>query len=715
MPGLDAGSAYVNLYAKTDATGFEKFAAEIAKARANAAKGVTVDLEVKQHLDAKAARKYIDDLSNAEKKLKDVRAKAEKPITVAVNVDDRQIRAYELAAERGDLYKGIKKGLKQDIEVGFNKKAADETARQIVAQHKKMQQQINAAPIEENIKVNLNQHDIEAYERNLRRILAKQERARAFIIKMGVDFDQRAFDAMEREIQQKLRAAARKPKVTLAQAQEKIVQDIEFKVDETGINEFEQARRRLQHYEAIRQVLGANFDHRDFLRYEREGAEDRAPTQTPKELKGKLGVEYDPKIINQFAREIDKASEAAIRGGHNVRGLGITFSTLHTIARILPRSLGNATDALTNMAEKAADAGARLGSLGGSIGGRGGGILAAVGAFGAGLTAILGIIAAVSGALLSLGGALTALVSSLTAAVAGLAALGAGLGAALGPLAAIGGAIALRIGKISDAYTALSNEQEKSSDQAKTVANSERNASNAIRDAEQGVADARSSGLRQVQSAEESLAAAQRNVRAAQDGLTEARHRARREVQDLADAVRHAALDEKGAQLTLQEALKRLAEVQTDPEASRLDLREAQLAVQQANEGVRDAATARKRANEDQKRGTDTVRVAQEQLADAQRASARAARDVADAQKAAARANQRAAQQLAAAQPAVAAASRQHAASATTAQEKLNQLDATERHVLRTFQQFAKTFTTTFQPATDAIFEGFDRAFTRLG
>src|ERR1044072_2117485 len=103
-------------------------------------------------------------------------------------------------------------------------------------------------------------------------------------------------------------------------------------------------------------------------------------TEPNNELKVKLGVDYDPKIINQFAREIDKASEAAIRGGHNVRGLGITFSTLHTIARILPRSLGNATDALTNMAEKAADAGARLGSLGGGIGGGGGGILGAVGA-----------------------------------------------------------------------------------------------------------------------------------------------------------------------------------------------------------------------------------------------------------------------------------------------------------------------------------------------
>lgn len=417
--------------------------------------------------------------------------------------------------------------------------------------------------------------------------------------------------------------------------------------------------------------LGFREDDSGFRNWERNVVRAKAV----QDIKADLGAKVDDRAFTHYFARLDEAKAKAARRELFKAKLGADYDAraFNAFERDLARAQrsGNIlTRIFGNMGSAAATAGDAVGG--------GAGLAGRVGILSGALGPLAGTLAVAAPLLLAVAGAATALASSLAAAVAGAAGVGVGIGAALGPLAALAGAVTQRVGLMSDAFKALGDEQEKGGVQAKASAEAQRAAAE------------------RVKGAEESLQDAKRATTKAQDDLTDAQFRARREVEDLTDAVDRSRLSEERAGLSLKEVLKRLAEVQADPTSTRLEIQQAQLAVKEAQQGIHDAREERKRATEDAKRGTDTVKTAHEALQQARRGEARAVEAVASAQKA------------------QAAASEKQGAAATAAQEKMAQLSETERHLVRTFKRVADAFTTTFRPATDAIFKAADGALQRL-
>ena len=432
--------------------------------------------------------------------------------------------------------------------------------------------------------------------------------------------------------------------------------------DEVGFKAFDRAyeRARVEASKKIEAKLGADVDDRAFAVYQAKLREAQARASRKEHFKAQLGADYDGRAFQAMERDLAKTRAETAKLDKDLVKLASTERETERNTSFLGRAFGG---------------------LAAGAGGAGNGMLKLrtdIGPLSGPLRAMAGVLATLIPLTVALAGAATALGASLAAAAAGAAAVGVGFAAVMGPLAGLMGALTNRLGLLGDAYKALSNEQVKGGTQATAVAETQRAATERIR------------------SAQESLADSNRAVQRAQEDLTDARFKARREVQDLTDAVTHSAFAEERASLTLREVLQRLAETEADPTATRLQLDQARFAVREARHAVKDTQREHQRANSDAKRGTDTVKDATEQLAQARRQAARAS------------------DQVAAANAAAAVALAKQGAAATDAQQKMAQLSETEQRLVRTFQGFAKSFRATFQPATDAIFNGVNGALERL-
>lgn len=188
----------------------------------------------------------------------------------------------------------------------------------------------------------------------------------------------------------------------------------------------------------------------------------------------------------------------------------------------------------------------------------------------------------------------------------------------------------------------------------------------ALADAVQQAADRQLQAAERVRDAEDSLADAQRSARQAQQDLTQARRDAAAELADLGDKLANAQLSERDAVLSVQEARKRLQDVQAaGANASQIERQRAQLAYDQAvqrlkeqKQETKDLAAEKKAADKAGVEGSGTVKDAQERLRDAEEAVADQQKDLTKARAEAARQQVRAQRDIAEAQERVAESQR---------------------------------------------------------
>ena len=406
-------------------------------------------------------------------------------------------------------------------------------------------------------------------------------------------------------------------------------------------------------------TVGAVLDDRGFDQFDRRY--HKTKIEADRGVTARLAGDYDPRALDAYERKLTEIRAQTARRQDFKAKLGADYDKRAFDA--MERSL----HAVTTAGDAAAS----------SIGGRGG-LNAHVGALSGSIGPLAGGLAALAPLMALTAGAATAMASSFAAAAAGAAAVGTGGIAALTPLGILAGAVSQRLGVLGEANDALSAKQAKSGAAATSQADAQRAAAERIKTAEQSVADAK------------------RAAEDAEENLTEAKFRAARANDDLARSADRAALSEKGAAIALEETLTRLAEVEADPEASRLDLQSARQAVDEARASLEDAKVERARAHEDARRGIDTVADAERQLEDARRGVARAN------------------DQAAAAAAAAATATAGQGAAADTARDKLAELTDAERRLLETFRSFSTEARAMVEPATDAIFDGADQALQDL-
>lgn len=228
--------------------------------------------------------------------------------------------------------------------------------------------------------------------------------------------------------------------------------------------------------------------------------------------------------------------------------------------------------------------------------------------------------------------------SNIPTAAAGLAGVGqilGGLSGVLGLLPAAAAAAGAAFGTLAVGVAGFADGMKAFGDSSK------------IQKAATASADGAEQAARRIQSAEQSLARAQRNSEDAQVSLTRAREDAKEKLQDLQLALRGASLSEEDAAIGLERARQRLAEARNQG-ASGLDLREAELGVRQAalavddaKERFQDLSAEATKATKAGVEGSDEVVAAQRQVADAAQqvrdAQVEVAQAHADAAKAAAK------------------------------------------------------------------------------
>ncbi|MFH8804048.1 hypothetical protein ACH4F6_31420 [Streptomyces sp. NPDC017936] len=204
-----------------------------------------------------------------------------------------------------------------------------------------------------------------------------------------------------------------------------------------------------------------------------------------------------------------------------------------------------------------------------------------------------------------------------------------------------------------------------------SLATAQRNGARQIAQAQQQVTQARraaadaavqaaqrnAEAARRVQDAERSLGDAQREARRAQEDLTDARRTAAQELQDLNSRLAASVLSQRDAELSLTEATRERDAVLSSATSTELDKQRAILAYDQAVQRLKDQTTETSRlkaetaaANKAGVEGSDTYRGAQERLAEAQRNVADRQQAVRDAQAEAARTQVEMARQVADAQ-----------------------------------------------------------------
>lgn len=218
-----------------------------------------------------------------------------------------------------------------------------------------------------------------------------------------------------------------------------------------------------------------------------------------------------------------------------------------------------------------------------------------------------------------------------------------------------------------------------------------------------GVADAAVQAARRIESAEKTLAGAQRASQDAQDNLRRAREHAADQLIDLNLALRGASLSEEDAAIGLERAQQRLADAQKAG-ATGLDLREAQLGVKQASLAVDEAkdkfaelSKEAAHANKVGVDGSDEVVAAQRQVADAAQA-------VRDAQEQVARAHEDAAR-----------AADKAGASSAAATAKFNALAGSAQETIRAIAGLGSAWKDVQQSVQGALFAGLGEEVNKLG
>mgnify|MGYP000097155416 CR=1 FL=1 len=283
--------------------------------------------------------------------------------------------------------------------------------------------------------------------------------------------------------------------------------------------------------------------------------------------------------------------------------------------------------------------------------------------------------------------------------------------------------------RVSQAEAGVAKARETASHAATAAAERVMKAQQSVRDAEEqgarqiaaaqrAITDAREQGARrvadalaQVDTAERTLASAQRTALSAQQALNDARDQARRTLQDMNMQTRGAALAERAGVLQVQEARERLAKTMSDPKASQLDREQAKLAVDQALQGLDETRLRRQRltadtaqANKAGINGSKQVRAAQQQVVDSTQRSAdaaralqkaradvgvaqsQAARAVADAEAKAGQTRTDVARRVQAAQQGVSAAVREQAYAARQSAQQIQAAQASVASALRAQQ-----------------------------
>jgi hypothetical protein len=236
-------------------------------------------------------------------------------------------------------------------------------------------------------------------------------------------------------------------------------------------------------------------------------------------------------------------------------------------------------------------------------------------------------------------GGLTDLLSVLSPAAAGFLGLAGAIAPAAGALAALPGLLAaagggvatllLGFSGIGGALKAYGTQQKNAVKQTKAVEN-----------AQKAQASSAKSSAAAIKSAEQGVSSAQRNAADAQKAVTQARKEARQQIEDLQKSLKSLALQEEGASLSLEDARKRLIQVNNDPGSTDLERRQADLAVREAQARLGDVRDERKKtsaslkeANKKGVEGSDQVVAAKRAEADAQRSVADAEQRLADARK----------------------------------------------------------------------------------
>ena len=172
-----------------------------------------------------------------------------------------------------------------------------------------------------------------------------------------------------------------------------------------------------------------------------------------------------------------------------------------------------------------------------------------------------------------------------------------------------------------------------------------RSAQKALDKAHKDVGKTAAQGAEQIADAEKNVQQAQKDSVKAQKDLTNARKDAIQQAEDLKDAVDGIALSERDAQLSVEEAAKRMREVNADPDSDSLDRRRAKLSYDQAVEAQKNLRKENQKTRaeyaETQRKGVegsdqvveaqDRVKEAQQGIVDAQKDLVKTQQDAADA------------------------------------------------------------------------------------